>query len=361
MILTIIVFILILGLLIFAHELGHFITAKRAGIKVEEFGFGFPPRVFGIKRGETIYSLNLIPLGGFVKIYGEEGEGKDDSRSFASRSIWQRFKILIAGVTFNFIFAALILSIGNFIGLPAAISSGESDNNFRDIKVQIAEVASNSPAEKADIKTGDAIENLKFRNEKIKINEIAEVQNFIDTHRGEEINIIIARGKETTEKTLIPREDPPEGEGAVGIAMVKTGTVSYSWYESIWRGILNTITMTIAFIIAIFGIIKNLIIGAPIIGGLAGPVGIASITGQAVKLGFIYVIQLTAILSINLAIINAFPFPALDGGRILFLIIEKIKGSAVSQNFEKRVHTIGFILLITLMLFITFRDVVRIF
>lgn len=353
MILTIIVFLLILGLLIFAHELGHFMTAKRAGIKVEEFGFGFPPRIFGIKRRETIYSVNLIPLGGFVKIYGEDGKGKNDKRSFASRPIWQKAVILVAGVAMNFVLAAGLLSFGFKLGLPQVLEGKEK--NVKEEKIQIVQVAKDSPAQAVGLKMGDEV----FAIGEEKVESVEEFQKITKKNSDKEIILKIKRAKEEKEIRITPRKNPPEGEGPLGVALVKTGIVSYPFYEAIWRGIYATFFTTFLIIAAFYEIVKNFIFGKPIGAELAGPVGIAVLTHQATKMGFVYILQFTALLSINLAIINILPFPALDGGRLLFLAIEKIRRRPVSQKIENLIHSLGFALLILLMVFVTFRDVTK--
>ncbi|MFZ5559389.1 MAG: RIP metalloprotease RseP [Patescibacteria group bacterium] len=362
MILTIIVFILILGILIFAHELGHFISAKKAGIRVDEFGFGFPPRIFAFKKGETTYSLNLIPFGGFVKIFGEE-RGEKISRSkraFYNKPAWQRAVILVMGVVMNLLIAAVFLSIVHCIGIPSFVEKGQ-EINYRNIQVQIIEVAKNSPAEKAGIKLGDAIIELKFKNEKLKVEEVEDVQSFIANHIGEEIIFNLKRGNETFSKNVVPRSNPPQGQGATGIAMSKTGIISYPWYKSIVKGFETAGKMLVTMIMMFWLLIKTLILKGTMIGEVAGPVGIYALTSQFVKLGLVYVLQFTALLSINLAIINTIPFPALDGGRLLFLLIEKIKGKPIKFKTERLAHTIGFAILILLIIVITFRDIIKLF
>jgi regulator of sigma E protease len=363
MITTIIVFILVIGLLIFVHEFGHFILAKRAGIRVDEFGFGFPPRIFGIKKGETIYSLNLLPIGGFVKIYGEDGPKgaeTDKKRAFYSQPLTARFKILAAGVAMNLLLAAFLLAIGYWIGLPTIIGDEES-GNLKEAKVQITQVAFNSPAEEAGIKIGDSIKQLAVNNDVVAVNTAKEVQEFIDVHQGQEVMVTVQRGDEVLEKTLVPRISPPAGEGPLGIGLARTAIVSYPWYEALFKGAVSMIYLTGAIIVALGGVLWQLITTGQLAVQIAGPVGIFSLTGQAAQLGFIYILQFAAILSINLAILNGLPFPALDGGRLLFLAIEKIKGSPVSQRVEKFAHTAGFVALILLMIAITWRDVVRFF
>jgi regulator of sigma E protease len=370
MLLTIIVFILILGVLIFAHELGHFISAKKAGVRVEEFGFGFPPRIFGFKKGETIYSLNLFPVGGFVKIFGEdppspeatEGEGKRSRsrRAFYNKPIWQRALILIMGVIMNLLVAAILLSIVHGLGIPSVVEQGQ-EANYRNVQVQIIETAKNSPAQEAGIKIGDSILSLFYGSEKTEIKEIEDVQKFVAFHAGQEITMQIKRGNEILEKTLVPRVNPPKEEGALGIAMSKTGLMSYPWYSAILKGFETTGKMFVVMIQMFWLLIKTLILKGTMIGEVAGPVGIFSLTSQFVKLGWIYVLQFAAILSINLAILNALPFPALDGGRLLFLLIEKIKGKPIKFRTERVANTLGFAILIGLMVIVTLRDVIKLF
>jgi len=372
MIITIIVFILILGLLIFVHEFGHFIMAKRAGIKVEEFGFGFPPKIFGIKKGETLYSFNLFPIGGFVKIYGEMGKPtkkgirkEDKKRAFYSKPIGTRAKIVVAGVTMNLLLAAFLLGLGHWLGLPTIVEDDEV-GDLGKTRVQVTQVAFDSPAAQADIKIGDTITSLKLKikNEKLKIINVftvKEVQEFVRAHQGEEITVVIQRGDQVLEKTLVPRLSFPADEGPMGIGLARTAIVSYPWYQALIKGITSTVNLIWAMVTILGGLLWRLAVTGKLAVEVAGPVGIFSLTGQAAQLGFIYILQLTALLSINLAIINALPFPALDGGRLLFLAIEKVKGSPVSYKLERIVHTTGFVILILLMIAITWRDVVRFF
>ncbi len=361
MFLTITVFILILGLIILVHELGHFVMAKRAGIKVEEFGLGFPPRIFGIKKGETIYSLNLFPLGGFVRIHGEDGKKKDDpdaNRAFYSKPIGVRAKILVAGVAMNLISSIFLLGVGYWIGLPSVVEDNEISEGA---KVQVLEVSSGSPAHESKIKSGDTIKELRIGSEQLAVTKIKEVQDFSNEHKGEKITVIIERGDEILEKELVPRIYHSESEGPLGIALARTAIVSYPWYQSIWKGIVSTFYLAWFIMLSIGTILWQLITTGHLTVEIAGPIGIFDLAGQATQLGFIYILQFTAILNINLAIINILPFPALDGGRLLFLAIEKIKGSPVSQKVEGIAHTIGFVVLILLMIAVTWRDIIRIF
>lgn len=370
MLLTIIIFILILSILIFSHEFGHFISAKKAGMKVEEFGFGFPPRIFSVKKGETVYSLNLIPIGGFVKILGEQRpknkESMGNKRAFYAKPIWQRVIVIAMGVVMNLLLAVVLLSIVHGLGIPTVIERDSPP--AKNIQIQIVSIAPNSPAQNIGLKLGDSITELKVKfpptadqPQAEKVNEVEDVQKFIARYAGEEVSLTILRGKETLEKSLVPRLSPPENEGPIGIALAKVGIVSYPWYKAIWLGFKTTGKLTAGFIALFYQLIKTLILKGVLIGEIAGPIGIASLTAQFTKLGLVYILQFVAFISINLAIINAIPFPALDGGRILFLLIEKIKGSPVNAKVENLVNNIGFALLIVLMILVTFRDITKLF
>lgn len=374
MFLTIISFIVVLSILVFVHELGHFWTARKFGVKAEEFGFGFPPRIYGmykdvngkwkIIRGRkkiedadsTIYSINWIPLGGFVKIKGENGEEENDKDSFAGKKIWKRAIILSAGVAMNVFLAAVLISIGLMIGLPQALGNDISDKaKITDRKIQIAQVLPGSPAELAGLKMADIIQNINNQ----RFNSEEELQSYVNERSGQELSYKIKRGQEEINFNITPEIREDTNKGGIGIAIVATGLVKYPWYIAIWEGFVTTIFLVWYIILAFYELIKGLITGKGMSGDIAGPVGIAVFTGQVARMGFVYLMQFTALLSINLAIINFLPFPALDGGRILFLIIEKIKGSPVKREIENIIHNIGFSLLMILVLIVTFRDVAR--
>lgn len=351
-----IIFILILGLLVFVHELGHFLMAKKMGMKVEEFGIGFPPRIFSFQGKETRYSINLIPLGGFVKITGEDGGAKDDPRSFTSKKIWQRVLVLVAGVSMNIILAYIILVIGFTSGLPHILNGDiPSYARVRDASVQIIEVAPGSPAEKAGLIAGDVI--LSIDNQELK--DADYLQNYIKDKNGQSVELKIKRGDEVFEKSIKPEKIDGTDYPVLGVAISNTGIVSYPWYISIWEALKNTFIL-LWNILALFGILLyNLITKGTVSADLSGPLGIAAMTGQVVDLGFIYLLRFVAVLSLNLAVINIIPFPALDGGKLLFLAIEKIKGSPVNQKIENLIHNLGFMFLIILIIVITYRDILK--
>ena len=376
---TFIIFILILGLLVLVHELGHFIVAKRNGVPSDDFGFGFPPRILGTykdKKGqrrwvfgnrevdesskdkdETVYSINLIPLGGFVKIRGEDEEKvAKDPKSFVNQSAWVRFKILFAGVLMNFILAIFLFSIAFQIGLPESIND---NNQASDAKLQIAQVAQSTPAEEMGLEMGDEVISVIESDGKIiAINTISRFQKITKNNKGQEISIKVKRAKSKgllTLKTTI-REEAPENQGLLGVQLVRTTFVKYGFFESIWLATQTTFSMVIAIVAFLVDMIIKLFTAETISADVAGPVGIAVMTGKMAQLGLAYILQFMALLSVNLAVINLLPFPALDGGRIFFLIIEKIKGSPLNRKVEGTVNAVGFFALIALMVFITVKD-----
>jgi len=386
---TFIIFLIILGILIFVHELGHFLVAKGAGVKVEEFGFGYPPRALklGSKWG-TLFTLNWIPFGGFVKIFGENyeenKEGLIDKKeqkhtvpalghkdkalgtvvfvpsSFTQVSKKWQAAILAAGVTFNIIFAWLILSLGFMIGLPTPI-----DNDYgvavENPTLTVIEAISDSPAEEAGLKSGDKIKSLSFGEGQILSDlNLENTSDFINKSQGE-ILVKIDRGGEIIDFKITPNTKIEDDRKLIGISMDMIGTLSLPIHRAIYEGGKTTFDIAYATIYGIGDLVGKAIKGNPDISQIAGPVGIISLVGDATKLGFVYLLTFTALISINLAIINLLPFPALDGGRIIFVIIESITKRPINPKIAGSLNTVGFALLILLMLIITYRDILRLF
>ena len=368
---TLIAFIVILSLLVFVHEWGHFFVARRNGIKALEFGFGFPPRAVGIYKDEngkwktvwgskdieapkTIYSINWIPLGGFVNIKGEAGDNFDPD-SFPTKKIWQRFTVLVAGVTMNMVLAMVLLCIGFAIGLPQEIDSTNQMYQVKPAILQVIMIDSGSPAAQAGLKLGDNI--LTINN--ITPATVEDAQNLIKTSGDQKVNMVIKRHDQEQTLQIETKYDEQTKTKRIGIALSKVGIVAYPWYLAIPKGIKATVFITRDILAAFYDLLHRLFIGKSISADVAGPVGIAVLTGQVVDLGWSYILQFVALLSINLAIINILPFPALDGGRILFLIIEKIRRKPANQKIEAIVHGVGFALLMLLIAFVTYKDIAR--
>lgn len=355
---TILIFIAVLAVLVLAHEAGHFIVARKAGMAVEEFGFGFPPRLFSYKRGATTYSFNLIPLGGFVKIKGESGGERGHPDAFTSKSGAWRFAVLFAGVAMNFVLAAGLLTAGFALGLPSVVDESlPVSATVRESLLRVVTVAPESPAARAGVKAGDAlvaVDGQAFGNAE-------EARAYIGAHGDEGVMLVLGRADGTFYNARLTSEDLASVAGVhgVGVGVVKTGLVSFPIHLALVQGVIATGAYTKEVVGAFAGLIGNLVTtGKPSV-DLSGPVGIAVLTGQAAQMGFVYLLQFTALLSINLAVVNVLPLPALDGGRLLFLVIEKVRRRPLDVRAETMVHNLGFALLMTLVLFVTYTDVVR--
>ena len=355
MITTILIFTAVLSLLVFVHEFGHFITAKRAGIRVDEFGFGFPPRAFGIKRGHTIYSINWIPLGGFVKIKGESGEFSRDKDSFSNKGAWTRGLVLTAGVIMNVLLAWFLLSVGYVMGMPQVIEDLSPYAKVTDRKVQIVQVLKDSPAEKAGIEAGDAVVAVGGT----AVQQPDDLRAYTSGREGQTVRVTVRRKNETLDKDVTLAMIKETGRPGMGVALVATGFVAYPLWLAPVQGAVATWAFTREIFSAFFGLIFDLFRAQKVSVEFSGPVGIAVLTSEVAKLGFRYLLQFTALLSLNLAVINILPIPALDGGRVLFLVIERLRGHAVARRTEAMAHSIGFALLMLLVLFVTFHDVAK--
>jgi regulator of sigma E protease len=341
---TIVAFLGILAVLIIAHEFGHLITAKLAGVTVEEFGIGFPPKLLSFRRGGTIYSLNAIPLGGFVKMAGEEDPSV--AGSLASKSVPVRLLALSAGSLMNLLLPLLLFSVAFMV--PHNVVYGQ---------VQVDKVAANSPAARASIVAGDNILEVNGQ----AVNNVGDLQRQVQLNLGQPVTMLIKHTDDTVEEVrATPRWQPPEGEGAIGVA-VKTvsPTVvrqSYPFWQAIPMGVLECID---TFVLFKNGIISMIIGTAPRVVG--GPVAIAQLTGEVAQTGLSPLLKFAAFLSINLGIINLLPLPALDGGRIVFVLLEVVRrGRRVPARIEGMIHMAGFALLIGLILLVTYQDIIRI-
>jgi len=359
MLLTILIaFFSLIGLIII-HEFGHFILAKKFGVWVEEFGIGYPPRLFGKKIGETLYSFNLLPFGAFVKIHGEE-EIKDSPRSFSQKPIWQRCLIVFGGVLSFWLIAFILLTFVMGFGAQVAIED-EVNYSIKEPKVQIVAVAANSPAELSGLRAGDTIKKISIDNSQFLVNKVKEVQAITEQYKGKEITLTIERGKEIFGVSLTPRTTPPKEEGPMGIALIRTAIKSYPWYEAPLRGISATGNLTLGVIQGWIQAGQNYFQGRPSGVQMMGPVGIFSLFTQVSRLGIVYFLQFIAIISVYLALFNILPIPMVDGGKLLFLGIEKIRKKPIPQKIEQNINSIFFTFLLALMIWVTIKDIARLF
>jgi regulator of sigma E protease len=343
---TIIAFLLVLSLLVLVHEGGHFITAKLTGIRVEEFGLGYPPRLFTItRRGDTDYTINAIPFGGFVRMLGEEDPSHPDS--FAAKSKLVRTAALLAGPLMNVVLAFFLFIGVGLIGLDIPVGS-----------VNIVSVAPGSPAAEADLQEGDTILSI----DSLTVQNTYELSRYTSERLGEEVTLNIKRGEETLPVRLTPRREPPANEGAMGVIIQTVDVVGTDKLRySLWEAIPMAGRMISDIIVAIFSGVVSMIQGviAPDI-TVAGPIGMAAMTSEIVKSGLIALIYFTAYLSVQLAIFNLIPFPALDGGRLAFVALEALRGGKrVAPEKEGLIHLVGLVILIGLMLVVSYNDIVR--
>jgi len=346
LVISIIIFFVMLGVLVLAHEFGHFIVAKRSDVGVEEFGIGFPPRLVGIKKGETMYSINLVPLGGFVRLVGEEDPSVP--RSFASKSVGTRAAILATGPLMNLLLPIILCSL--IFMFPHDVLMEQ---------IQVEKVAAGSPAAQAGIVPGDIV--LQFNGREILNRD--ELSYYTRLALGSETSLLLQKANGTEEKvTLVPRWKPPEGEGALGITVTATEGSQQIVRQSypLWAATMLGAQRCWEILVLFRNGIRLWIIGAAA-PQLAGPVGIAQMTTEVTRAGPVAVIVFTALISLNLGIINLLPLPALDGGRIVLLLVEFLRhGKRVSPHVEHLVNTIGFAALILLLCVITYFDVARI-
>lgn len=364
MLVTILVFLLILSVLVLIHEAGHFFVAKFFKIKVEEFGFGLPPRAFGIKRGETIYSINWLPIGGFVKLYGEDEAGagkvslpkeeknktqaKDADRAFYSRPVWQRATVVFAGVFMNFVLAVTIVSI-LFSVIGVAVPGKD---------VIVDQVVKGAPAQKAGLKSGDKI--IAINN--INITTPDQLVSYTKGHLGEKLVLKVKDSKLNTRTVEVtPRKVYPKDQGPMGVAISQSVTTKkYPIWEAPFVGTKEVLNQSVMIGKGLFTVVSQLVTKGSVPQDVAGPVGIAQLTGTVVGIGLPAVLSFVALLSLNLAIINILPIPALDGGRLFFILIEGFTGRKVSPRIENYAHTIGMAVLLGLIALITIHDLLRI-
>ncbi|MBI1866593.1 MAG: site-2 protease family protein [Candidatus Staskawiczbacteria bacterium] len=356
-ILTLIIAFLSLISLMVIHEFGHFIIAKKFGVRVEEFGIGYPPRIFGKKFGETLYSVNLLPLGAFVKIYGEEGD-VDDYRSFSNLVIWKRVLIIIGGVVAFWIASIVLFSIVFAIG--ADIPIGDEDVvGLTNTRVQVILIAEDSPAKAGGLELGDVMLSFKTKDGEIKINKIKDVQDFTKENIGKQITLVVQRQDKTVETLLTPRALSPEGQGALGVGLERMGALinKYPWYQAPIKGTLYTGEITIKAVQGLFAVFKDLFSGNGVPQGaeMLGPIGITVFLARAVDFGPGFFLYFIASISVFVAIFNIFPIPALDGGKLIFLTIEKLRGKPVSTRVEQNITAVFFFLLILMSLFVTIK------
>ncbi len=361
MLLTAVTFLVILTILVLIHELGHFTAAKLIGVRVEEFGLGLPPRIFGKKFGDTIYSLNWLPIGGFVRLAGEDLEDIQQSKVksaqraqyFWARSKKERAVILSAGVVMNFLLAVGITGFLLVHGVKEPAG-----------RVHVEVVSPGTPAAAAGFMVNDVITDIELTGTPtvpgIHVPKTTDaIIRFSHTYAGKSLAITVVRMGQTVHLTLVPRVKPPPGQGPMGIAISNMEVHKYTLAEAPGKAVSVTLLRARDMLVSLGTTIGRLATLRPPQAEVAGPIGIAEVTGQAVKFGWEAVLEFAGILSLNLAVLNILPIPALDGGRLAFVFLEKIFRRRVNPVFERNAHQIGMIILLALILLVSINDIMR--
>lgn len=363
---TVIIFLAVLFVLVLVHEWGHFITAKKTGMQVDEFAIGFPPKLFGKKIGETEYTLNALPIGGFVRIVGENaediasGEAKASNlRSFVHKPKWAQALVLVAGVVMNIVFAWLLYIIIFMMGVPTLVdeTSAPADSELR-----ITSVVPNSPAAAGNVPIGATVVALESATAELEARTPTAFQAFIATHGEQPLTMTYQLGETIAETELTPQtgvlSDDPE-RAIVGVSVGLLAIERYGVLAAVREASVTTVENLALVTVGLVTFFRDAIIGSADFNQVAGPVGIAGMVGDAAAIGFTSLLLFTAIISLNLAVINLLPFPALDGGRLVMVAIEAVTRRPINPVWVMRVNALGFILLILLMVLVTYNDIVK--
>lgn len=409
---SILIFLGVLFVLVLVHELGHFAVAKWTGMRVDEFGIGFPPKLFGIKRGETLYSINLLPLGGFVKIFGEDGtdvpsspvsseardrrsealaeagedrdgtlsarldenfseqsEGKSPSSgqsryekggdSFTSKSKWAQSAVLLAGITMNILFAWFLFAVAFGVGVESAVDEAKASPEAR---LTITSVLPGSPAEKASIAPGSVIKSVSVGDETLSELKPSTFSTFVSSHGDSPVTVAYTYKNELRLANIVPETGiitDKQDTHAIGVALTQIDTVHRSFFESVADSFFYTLAGLRDITLGIFKLLGDAVMMDADLSQVAGPVGIVGLVGEASAYGVTALLMFTAFISLNLAVINVLPFPALDGGRFVMVLIEAVKGSPITPKYAATVNAIGFFVLIALMVVVTWSDIAR--
>ena len=377
---SILIFLAVLFVLVLVHGLGHFAVAKWTGMRVDEFGIGFPPKLFGIKKGETLYSINALPIGGFVKIFGEDGVGDPSARPTEDFSEQREGKdpvgvlsqygkdSIVEGehtpgegsfTSMNILFAWLRVTIAFGIGVKSAVDEADAGPSAA---LTITNVLPESPAAEAKFVGGIVIKDASANGEKLSSLTPSAFSAFVEAHADTKITIAYVEKGELKVTQIAPKTNLIEGSPerhAIGVALTQVDTVKRSIPEAMVASFKYTVTGLVDITVGIGKLLYDAVLLKADFSQVAGPVGIVGLVGEASQYGVTALLMFTAFISLNLAVINVLPFPALDGGRFLFVIIEALKGSPITPRFVGTVNAVGFFILIALMVVVTWNDIAR--
>ncbi|NCN52324.1 hypothetical protein GW943_00740 [Candidatus Parcubacteria bacterium] len=361
---SILLFLAVLFVLILVHEFGHFIAAKKSGMRVDEFAIGFPPRLFSRTKGETTYSINLLPIGGYVKIFGEDAVGTehspDEPRAFTAKPRWIQAVVLLAGVTMNVLLAWVLFIIIFTVGVQTAVTPETATDEAR---LMVTNVLPESPAADAGVAVGTEIVGVSSGEDTLTELSPESFTEFTAEHSDAAITVTYRTGDEeqtallTSERGLLPED---EDRKILGVGLALIDTIPLPFLTAVKEGTVLTYTTLRDITVGLTRLIVDAVQLKADLSQVAGPIGIVGLVGEASAFGFTSLLMFTAFISLNLAVINILPFPALDGGRLLFVIIESVKGSAIKPQAVAIMNMVGFAILILLMIAVTVHDVLKV-
>lgn len=366
---SIILFLVVLFVLVLVHEWGHYITAKKTGMRVDEFAIGFPPKLFGIKRGETDFNFNLFPIGGYVKIFGENAEEaaemgaaprapQDVGRAFSERPKWAQAVVLLAGITMNILFAWFLFSVTQMVGVPTAVDESTASEAA---ELYVAGTLSGAPAD-GKLPVGSVVLAIQADGVSVESPNASEFSAFVTEHAPSPVtvNYRLKDAQDTAVLTPVKglvAEDPERYVVGTSLSLVETRQKSF--FAAIGSGFMTTVDGFLGITVGLATLIKEAVVGQADLANIAGPVGIVGMVGDAAAFGIVPLLTFTAIISLNLAVVNLLPFPALDGGRLVFVIIEAVTRKQVPPKWTGWVNAVGFMLLLLMMAAVTFNDISR--
>ncbi len=348
---AILTFLLTLSIVVLMHEFGHFWTARRAGVTVHEFGFGFPPRLFGFRRGATEFSFNLVPFGGFVRMEGEN-EDVGAPGSFRAVSVSRRTAILLAGVVMNLVLAVGLFTLAYSVGVPTEVDPANVPAGVRDLHVTIITVQNGSPAKTVGLEVSDRLIGLNGA----PLTSIDQIRQRVEQDPDKPLTLSLKRGRTTQTVTVVP-EAVDGGQPRIGISGTTVGTYAVAFPRSFLKAAQFTGELTLAVFQALGNWVRDLVVQHRLSNDLSGPIGIAVLSGQVSAVGFAAVLQFIGALSVSLAVLNVLPLPLLDGGRVLFTLLEGARRKPVPEAIERRFHTYGLYALLALVIVISIKDV----
>jgi regulator of sigma E protease len=362
---SVILFLFVLFVLVLVHEWGHYITAKKTGMRVDEFAIGFPPKLFSIKRGETEYSFNLFPIGGYVRIFGENKEVsdgvvdiKDVGRAFSDRPKWAQAVVLLAGITMNILFAWALFTVTFLVGVPTAVDEATASSQA---KLYVAATLPGSPSEGV-LPVSAVILSATAQDRSVESPSPSAFSQFVTDVAPQPITVSYEINNQIKEATLTPvaglvAADPERY--VVGTSLSFVENVKEPFFSAVFKGLVSTLDGFVNIASGLGNLLKDAVMGQADFSNIAGPVGIVGLVGDAAAFGIVSLLTFTAIISLNLAVINLLPFPALDGGRLVFVIIEAVTGKEVPSVWTGWINLFGFVILMLLMVTVTYGDIMR--